>query len=64
MLPSDWKFILTFQFEIWKKMFYYEGTGNAAVSDKLELAKKLAMKIQMKQKDETQQAAENFLNKG
>jgi len=40
------------------------GTGNAAVSDKLELAKKLAMKIQMKQKDETQQAAENFLNKG
>ena len=45
-------------------MFYYEGTGNAAVSDKLELAKKLAMKIQMKQKDETQQAAENFLNKG
>ena len=33
--------------------------------DKLELAKKLAQKIQMKQNDNaTQQAAENFLNKG
>lgn len=40
------------------------GTATGAVSDKLELAKKLAQKIQMKQKDETQQAAENFLNKG
>ena len=34
------------------------------MSDKLALAKKLAEKIQMRNKDETQQAAENFLNKG
>jgi len=41
------------------------GTGTGAVLDKLELAKKLAQKIQMKQNDNaTQQAAENFLNKG
>ena len=38
--------------------------GTGAVSDKLALAKKLAEKIQMRNKDETQQAAENFLNKG
>jgi len=40
-----------------------EGASGQA-SDKLELAKKLASKIQMKNKDSTQQAAEDFLNKG
>merc|ERR1719383_304148 len=40
-----------------------EGASEKA-SDKLELAKKLASKIQLKSKDSTQQAAEDFLNKG